>query len=477
MSVIAGALGSVIGYLGAEVAKNTIFERLLWPQRFYNDLTLLSALKLVFLVPMGGPLHRAALETLDGFQEHGLYRGLLRGKMLGTMFYRELPHHYIPRSDGNDQGRKKEVRNCLWLEVLKHVHGSGKLESATPPAKSSQASSQVKTITSSAKSPQISTQAQQLGTETPSSVKRHRQIQTIYMLKIWAGMENETDDQLVIVQEDKITWHVIVGILCSEISAIVVAICVAVFEKYYWMTAYFCLPLILKYIALFSRVRRDPIDNGEESEDNKNVSGEENYGVFEVTDWEYGFIIIRSPDKVFRQFARHYGHPIRDGKKISKPSKDLDKSKGKGKTPDVNGSQVMQAGSETDSDSKPSLWGDKTREIISILTVYAFVLYFPAGLLVLIWERDPVQYIWLGYQIYLILMMHIARLSGWDSCARTEERIARYLQAKKVVRLESLNGQAVVASLEIVEEATVASAEEKVKEIVDLYLASSKVNL
>ena len=38
MSALSGALGSIIGYLGAEIAEANIFDRLLWPQRFYNDL-------------------------------------------------------------------------------------------------------------------------------------------------------------------------------------------------------------------------------------------------------------------------------------------------------------------------------------------------------------------------------------------------------------------------------------------------------
>lgn len=68
-SAILAALGSMIGYVGSEVAGPLSFERLLWPSRFYNDLTPWVALKLAIFMPMGGPILRAALNTLDQFQK------------------------------------------------------------------------------------------------------------------------------------------------------------------------------------------------------------------------------------------------------------------------------------------------------------------------------------------------------------------------------------------------------------------------
>src|SRR5436853_3420182 len=78
-NAIAGALASMIGYLGTEAAEPTIFERLLWPQRFYHDNSLGGLVQSAFLMPMGGPIHKAALEVLDMFRKRGLYRGLQRG--------------------------------------------------------------------------------------------------------------------------------------------------------------------------------------------------------------------------------------------------------------------------------------------------------------------------------------------------------------------------------------------------------------
>jgi hypothetical protein len=82
MTAIAGALGSVIGYVGGEVADRALFERLLWPQRFYNDFTFGGFVRLALLMPMGGPVHKAAIETLEKFRENGLYNGAVRGDML-----------------------------------------------------------------------------------------------------------------------------------------------------------------------------------------------------------------------------------------------------------------------------------------------------------------------------------------------------------------------------------------------------------
>src|SRR5277367_4605913 len=118
-SAVTGALGSIIGYLGAEVAEETLFERLLWPQRYYNDFNLLILFKMAFLMPMGGPLHRAALATLDLFRNKGLYLGRARGNMLGTAFMRNTEVGYYARTMEADRESREEVRNGFWLEVLR----------------------------------------------------------------------------------------------------------------------------------------------------------------------------------------------------------------------------------------------------------------------------------------------------------------------------------------------------------------------
>lgn len=107
MTAIAGALGSVIGYVGAEVAEPEVFERLLWPQRFYDYLSPSTMLTTALTMPMGGPMHRAALETLDSFRKMGLYRGRCRGNMLVTAFYEKKENTYLCRTGGSDNDKSE----------------------------------------------------------------------------------------------------------------------------------------------------------------------------------------------------------------------------------------------------------------------------------------------------------------------------------------------------------------------------------
>jgi hypothetical protein len=89
-------------------------------------------------------------------------------------------------------------------------------------------------------------------------------------------------------------------------------------------------------------------------------------------------MLIEGPASVVQQFFRHYGHLRRD---------------------------------------------DRWRETISILLVYAFVLYFPAGLVSLLWMNQNVQYQWLGYMLYATLAMHITRVLGWTGLRKDRETV------------------------------------------------------
>jgi len=113
MSALAGALGSVIGYLGAEVAEETLFERILWPQRIYNDFDFWTCIKMTAFMLMGGPLHAAALRTLDTFRDNGLYLGRRRGNMLGTAFLRDIGVRNFCRTNKREKDVAKESRNAF----------------------------------------------------------------------------------------------------------------------------------------------------------------------------------------------------------------------------------------------------------------------------------------------------------------------------------------------------------------------------
>lgn len=128
-SNIYGAFGAVLGYIGAEAATQHSFERLLWPQRFYSNFHIGCLPNLALLLPMGGPLHKAALKTLDGAFSNGLFRGPNEGHMLGTVFFRSLDWTYTMYGSKEQVTHNNALRNCLWTRVISAVRVP-KLESS-----------------------------------------------------------------------------------------------------------------------------------------------------------------------------------------------------------------------------------------------------------------------------------------------------------------------------------------------------------
>jgi len=312
MTAIAGALGSVIGYLGGEAAEVSIFERLLWPQRFYNQVGPLPFIGMCVVLPMAGPLHGAALKTLDKFRDNGIYSTYYRGHLLGTAFYGASKQKYHDRS-GSEPSEASEVRNGFWPEVLRRVRPKER-------------------------QPRRSTAA----------LEPRRARQVIYHLHLSNAGAKAPDSNTILIEEDSVTWHVILGTVASEITAIALALFIGIYEDLIWLAVYFCIPLLLKICGIMCSVRREPL-----AETDPNCPAE----IVQINTADGDFLLIEGPAPVIRQFFRHYGHP------------------------------------------KRSHW----REIMSIILVYAFVLYFPAGLLSLLWMEPTIQYLWLGYQVYAIL--------------------------------------------------------------------------
>lgn len=399
MTAVAAALGSVIGYVGAEVAEDSIFERLLWPQRFYNTSSLSSLATNVLFEPMGGPLHRAALSTLDRFREKGLYRGRTKGHMLGTAFFEEQKEKYVNHSSGSNVS--KEVRNGFWLEVLKLIN-QGSLSLSVP--------------------------VEPGDIEDQPLSQNLRAVHPLFLLRLMSDKDPALGKSLshsaleLEITEENTTGRAVVGLVASELSAIGCAIAAGIWLKTYWLTVFFCVPLILKLLALAVSVRRESITFSENSpfvpaqqkltvlEKPKlhDLVEKPNNGstdailpiktkaeIFEIICPDLGFILIESEPAHILPFFRHYGYPKRATKL------------------------------------------DRTREIVGLALVYTFALYFPAGLLSLLWMTPNTQYLWLGYQVYTIVAMHAARLSGLGASGRTEKGIASVLQAGKVVCFRS----------------------------------------
>ena len=394
-NAFAGALGSIIGYLGTEVAEVAIFERLLWPQRFYYQLTPKSAVGLAFMMPMGGPLYKAALQTLDSFRRRGLYKGKQQGHMLGTAFYGNTGLRYtIHRYQGID--KDVEVRNGLWVRVLQHVE-----HEQTSILEASRTKSDAE---SKGEGPQIYRRTSQWVHHLTLSVQDP-------LLKAHEQVDHYFDNQS--------SWKTYVAIFLSEASAIACAIVIFSWQHCHWFSAYLCLPLLLKLLAVPCSVRRGPEISGPPLSPDK-----DEIVVFEVSDYDHGFPVIEGPESIVRQFFKHWGHPLRE---------------------------------------KSS---DRLRELASMGLVVAFVLFFPAGLLSMLWVSEPVQTVWLLYQVYAIVVMHATRLIGFDGCGQMEAAMAKSLSNGRAVCLEGGDGSKIEARLESHAVTRIAHGQEKVKEII-----------
>ncbi|KAG9564441.1 hypothetical protein KCU77_g17538, partial [Aureobasidium melanogenum] len=207
---------------------------------------------------------------------------------------------------------------------------------------------------------------------------------------------SRTSRESVVVSEDKLTWKCFIGVVASELTAIIAAAVAGTYTHTTWLAVYFVLPLLFKIISFGTSVRREGLKVA--SDDESEVET-----IFELDDLNHGLFLIQGPDDLVRQFFRHYGHPIRG----------------------------------------VDITANRWREIMSMALVYLFVAYFPAGLIALLWLNDDAQALWLSYQLYIVFVMHVSRLLGLNGCSRTEECIARHLKKGKEVILSDSTGASV----------------------------------
>ncbi|KAB2573306.1 hypothetical protein DBV05_g8016 [Lasiodiplodia theobromae] len=267
------ALGTLIGYLGAEAATIHLFERILWPQRFWNRLDFKNALLMVLFMPMGGPLHKAALQTLDSFFEHGLLKGGHRGHMLDTAFFQDYKLEYNVWVDG-ERVDTEQTRNGLWIRAISEV----KMEDI-PPQKSMKGES--------------------------SRERPIRAATSFSRLVLDYNTDKRAGDRPVIRNDTGNTsLHVIFGVFLSELTGVAVGTVAA----YKWKTGYallWFLPLILKLISIFAAVAREDLARPSENAE------AESEKCFEILH-RHGVLMIQGKESVVLQFFRHYGHPIRN---------------------------------------------------------------------------------------------------------------------------------------------------------------------
>ncbi|KAH8757103.1 hypothetical protein BGZ57DRAFT_646178 [Hyaloscypha finlandica] len=382
------ALGTIVGYLGTEVASASIFGRLLWPSRSYNTTEAKSLAAMALLLPMGGPIHKGAVEALNQLSLAGLWMGYCRGDMLGTAFYPDTAHRYVVRDSCGSSTAEKEARNSFWIRIMEIAARQQRLH-----------------VTSDGSTADLQVQR---------SSSRLRTRRPVFLLTL-SRANGEAAKKNDIIEGDigAPTLRTVAGTVASELVTLVFGVITAVLWRSFFSIWYLA-PVILKLAALFFTVQRTPVasvspppaDEGDDSTGKPSAGA--GHGLYQVKAHADGFFLIQGPSDLVLQFFRHYGHPIR---------------------------------------SRRGLRGDRVREVASMLTVVAFACVYPAGLLAFIFAPIPIQWAWVGYQCYTMVSMHIYRFCGGEHVGTTEARVAQALSDRCLAKLADGSGNIVVAAL------------------------------
>lgn len=276
-----GALGAVLGYIGAEVATKQVFFGLLWPQRAYADITWRMAPTLA-LLPMGGPLHSVALKTLDVMFKHKLFQGDRIGHMLGTAFFLDQKWEFVVWDKTGLKSKPESSRNCLWVRALSRIPIPDLLLQKG------------------------STNDGEKAIENPRRIRAKMSVNHLTITK--ATDTDKQDASIPFIQEHTTACSikVIASIFITEISAILVAIGLASILRSLW-AVWWLAPLFLRLLSAIFSPRRDKLQSLSESSSNEeNVHFE-----VQIPQPEGNFMLISGPESVARQFFTHYGHPER----------------------------------------------------------------------------------------------------------------------------------------------------------------------
>ena len=340
---VSSTLGVLFGYLGSEIATKLLFERFLWPQRYYNGVRfrLSTILQIASTMSLNGPLHRAALAVLDELAKNGLMHGPDVGDFLGTVFFPTTGAEYTtPPSP-----ERKEVRNGLLYRIALYVghkhlvsrdlRFSPGLESGNPRAR-------------------------------PNAPIRA--IQAIVRMKIrCVGPQEARNGVRVDSEIGNCRLNVYICIFISEISSVLVGCAVAAVWKSIFSALWF-LPLVLKILSAVFTLSRSSFKDRDSANDQTTLFYIEGPRVH---------TLIEGPDRLVRDFFRHYGHPIRN----------------------------------------------RSREVFQFVLIAAMGLICPLGLVCLTWMSPGIQYCWLGTQLAVTCMFHFYRFSNAGICASTVEWI------------------------------------------------------
>ncbi|KAJ5381726.1 uncharacterized protein N7496_004154 [Penicillium cataractarum] len=396
LSNVLSALGTLIGYIGTEVATDDAFYRLLWPHRGFSNFSLRNAWKVAIFMPLGGPLHKTALETMDTFFNHGLFQGELCGQMLGTAFFPDTNMTYQLFQDGLFK-REASVRNGLWVKVLNRM--SSRATKAIPGLQETERKME----------------------SSHTGARDRRQIFTVHYLQLSVEEEHNSrpiaKDMIVESDVGPVTPKILMAIATSEITAIAVAIAVMIIWKSAFMIIWL-IPLILKLLGAFLTLARQDVlipkpkasasiataSGNNEEVDSSTICPASKL----LVSTKQGFQVICGPEEIVLQFFRHYGHPRRR----------------------------------------------RWKEIIGIALIAALGLNFPVFLVCsLIWMPVKLQCVWTIYVLYVTGVMYISRYVHGEWWATTEEQLAdKFIRAEEIpsqpnILFRSANGSCLLARL------------------------------
>lgn len=280
------AIGTLIGYIGTEVATDDFFYRLLWPRRSYNGFSWTHIPKMVLLMPMGGPLHKAALSTLDEFCKQGLYERHQQGHMLGSPFYCDTRLRYRAYGVEGQPHGNEYVRNGLWIRAVMK--------------------------TPFVEPPQTRGKDEEIGTS-------HRVRQKIFIghlkLSSFSRPMPKSITKVLSVTDDAVRpgIRIYLALFATETTAVIMALLVAVI----WRSAFaglWLLPLVLKIVATLFTMQRETMDDAApapKKSDTEEQVGKDDRKLYSIRIPAGGFVLVESEDDVVLPFFRHHGHPKR----------------------------------------------------------------------------------------------------------------------------------------------------------------------
>lgn len=344
-AAVLGALGTLIGYIGTEISADDLFERLLWPQKFYNRPSVQASWKLALLMPMGGPLHKASLRTLDGFYKMGLFKDARCGHMLGTAFFGDTGRSYRVHERGAAP-MKEYVRNGMWVRVIDEMPML-------------------------LQNPVLAKPQHEEAIPLTSTVRQEITVSHLVL----RGVNAKTSGVAIMEDTCAVSIHNIGWLIITESVGIAVALLVALVWKSAF-TLLWLLPLFLKLLSACFAISREGLKTGS----NTATQDRDRVVKFDIIPNGNGFQVIEGKESLILQFFRHFGHPIRC----------------------------------------------RSRELLQMTVVILFGLLFPLGLLCsLLWMPMGLQCVWLGYQLYAVVVLHVYHFAGGKHWASTEEKISR----------------------------------------------------